>query len=75
MFERVGLEQVVSYTLPDNAASIRVMEKLGLVQGGTAEWAGLKHVWYSITAERLQSTRAETQCPTEVGHRPISRDV
>ena len=51
--ERVGLEQVVSYTRPDNAASIRVMEKLRLERGGMAQWNGSEHVWYSITADRL----------------------
>ena len=52
-FDRVGLEQVVSYTLPANTPSIRVMEKLGFEEGGVADWAGLTHVWYSITGDRL----------------------
>jgi RimJ/RimL family protein N-acetyltransferase len=61
VFERVGLEQVVTYTLPENAASVRVMEKLGLEQGGTAEWAGSEHVWYSITADRFGALELQEQ--------------
>ena len=31
-FHRVGLEEIVSFTVPDNRASRRVMEKLGMVR-------------------------------------------
>lgn len=37
---------VASWTLEDNAASRRVMEKLGFAFEGAAEWAGLPHVVY-----------------------------
>lgn len=47
-FERIGLERVLSWTLPENVASRRVMEKCGLAFGGHAEWGGLEHVWYAI---------------------------
>jgi RimJ/RimL family protein N-acetyltransferase len=47
-FERVGLDRVVSWTLPDNLASRRVMEKCGLRYRGTADWKGLEHVWYHV---------------------------
>ena len=49
-FERVRLEEVVSFALPENTASIRVMEKLGFVRGGSAPWKGKPHDWSSITA-------------------------
>jgi RimJ/RimL family protein N-acetyltransferase len=49
-FERVGLPRILSWTLPHNAASRRVMEKCGLGLRGHAEWAGLDHVWYAIEA-------------------------
>jgi RimJ/RimL family protein N-acetyltransferase len=52
-FERVGLEQVVSYTRRQNGASIRVMEKLGLERRGAVVWEGSEHVWYSIGADRI----------------------
>jgi RimJ/RimL family protein N-acetyltransferase len=51
VFDRVGLEQVVSFALPANTASIRVMEKLGLARRGEAGWKGQRHVWYSIAAQ------------------------
>ena len=57
VFRRVGLEQVVSYTSPDNTASLRVMEKLGLVRGGKTRWNGSEHVWYSITADRVPARK------------------
>ena len=47
-FERVGLERIVSWTLPDNLASVRVMEKCGLAYAGTAPWKGREHVWYQV---------------------------
>jgi len=50
VFERAGLARVVSFALPANTASLRVMQKLGLVRGGSAPWKGKPHVWYSISA-------------------------
>lgn len=49
-FERVGPRRVLSWTLPANVASRRVMEKCGLDFGGDADWAGLAHVWYAVDA-------------------------
>ena len=40
----VGLERVVSLTLPTNHASRRVMEKIGLSEVGEISHAGLPHV-------------------------------
>ena len=54
-FARAGLDRVLSWTLPHNAASRRVMEKCGLEPQGTAVWKGLEHVWYSVTAGVLPS--------------------
>jgi RimJ/RimL family protein N-acetyltransferase len=39
---------VVSFTLPENHASRRVMEKCGLVERGVADWKGRPHVWYDV---------------------------
>ena len=52
-FERVRLGRVISFALPANRASIRVMEKLGFVPGGGADWKGQPHAWYSIAADDL----------------------
>ena len=48
-FRRVGLERVVSFTLPENVVSRRVMEKCGLTYRGVAAWKGREHVWYDAT--------------------------
>ncbi len=47
-FEVLELERIISFTVPENAASRRVMEKCDLVQRGEARWRGLDHVWYAI---------------------------
>jgi len=49
-FGRVQLPRILSWTLPHNAASRRVMEKCGLELHGTTCWKGVEHVWYSLTA-------------------------
>ncbi len=56
-FERIGLRRIVSFALPQNVASTRVMEKCGMTMMGTALWAGRPHVWYAVD--------------TPAGHRPI----
>ena len=42
------LERFISFTVPKNAASLRAMEKCGLVQQGETRWSGLDHDWYAI---------------------------
>jgi ribosomal-protein-alanine N-acetyltransferase len=49
-FEAVGLPDVVSFTLPHNVASRRVMEKLGMTYERDIERAGLPHVLYRLAA-------------------------
>jgi RimJ/RimL family protein N-acetyltransferase len=44
----LGLEEVVSFTLPGNAASRRVMEHAGLRLDSEIEHAGLAHVLYRL---------------------------
>ena len=50
VFARVGLPAVVSFTLPDNIASRRVMEHCAMQERGLAAYAGREHVWYSRDA-------------------------
>lgn len=45
----IGLDRVVSLTLPENRASLRVMEKAGLTLVGEVEHAGLPHLLYELT--------------------------
>ncbi len=44
----LGLDRVVSLTLPHNIASRRVMEKIGLVCVGQVTHVGLPHVFYEM---------------------------
>ncbi len=46
-FEELGLGRIISITLPQNAASRRVMEKAGLTLRGETRWRGLDVVWYA----------------------------
>ena len=48
-FEVLALDDIVSFTLPDNAASRRVMEKLGLRYERDITHAGMPHVLYRIS--------------------------
>jgi [ribosomal protein S5]-alanine N-acetyltransferase len=49
-FDHLGLEEVVAYTLKVNAASERVMHKLGFRYERDIEYAGLPHVLYRLRA-------------------------
>jgi RimJ/RimL family protein N-acetyltransferase len=50
--ETRGLKSFISIAHRDNAASRRVMEKLGLVREGEAVWRGSPVVWYAIEAKK-----------------------
>jgi RimJ/RimL family protein N-acetyltransferase len=45
-FGPLGLDEVIAYALPDNIASLRVMEKTGFVYEREIVAAGLPHVLY-----------------------------
>jgi RimJ/RimL family protein N-acetyltransferase len=47
-FEVLGLDELVSFALPTNAASRRVMEKVGFEYERDGVWAGLAHVFYRL---------------------------
>jgi RimJ/RimL family protein N-acetyltransferase len=47
-FEWLELERIISITLPQYAASSRVMEKTGLTLRGETRWRGQDVVWYAI---------------------------
>lgn len=46
--EERGLERIISMTVPENIASWRVMEKIGLSYQGETRWRGTDVVWYAI---------------------------
>ena len=54
-FDRVGLGRIVSFTLPENTASRRVMDKCGLAYRGRVAWKGREHVWYDLKAGASRS--------------------
>ncbi len=54
-FEELGLERIISVTLPENAASRRVMEKAGLTCRGEARWKGHDVVWYAIDRDAWEA--------------------
>lgn len=47
-FERLNRNRIISIADPANAASLRVMEKLGMSPGGRARWRGTDVVWYRL---------------------------
>ena len=47
-FEEIGLESVVGIVHPENAASRRVLEKLGMTLAGPAEYFGMACCRYAI---------------------------
>ena len=55
-FGPLALRDVVSFTLPDNVASRRVMEKLGFAYERDTVHAGLPHVLYRLSAASARST-------------------
>ncbi|MGJ5814687.1 GNAT family N-acetyltransferase [Paludibaculum fermentans] len=50
-FARCGLASVISITRPENEASQRVMQRIGLRNQGRRVHAGLEHVVYTTTRE------------------------
>jgi RimJ/RimL family protein N-acetyltransferase len=51
-FDRLGLPQIFSMTLPSNRRSRAVMERCGLTPRGEIEFAGHRQVHYAIERER-----------------------
>lgn len=53
-FERVGLERIVAVAMPENTASRRIMEKLGMRYEKNVFHYGHDLVYYAITREDFQ---------------------
>lgn len=47
-FETIGLKRILGIVLPDNAASIRVLEKIGMKPEGPAQYDGFDVLRFSI---------------------------
>ena len=54
-FERAGLERIVSVAQPENAASVRVMEKIGMEHAGHTMHKGIAVVKYAAAAASARS--------------------
>jgi RimJ/RimL family protein N-acetyltransferase len=50
--DRLGLAEIVAFTLPENRASRRVLEKVGFTYERDIEWAALRHVLYRLRLVR-----------------------
>ena len=50
-FDTVGLDQIVAFAVPDNAASRRVIDKLGMTYRGEADHFGLHLVEYTLSRQ------------------------
>jgi ribosomal-protein-alanine N-acetyltransferase len=51
-FGELGMESIVAFTWTENAASLRVMEKLGMRRERGFELVGLPHLLYRATARQ-----------------------
>lgn len=68
-FEEVGLDEIVSFTVPQNARSIRVMERIGLLRDPAGDFDHprvdaaayphlVRHVFYQLTARQWREAQA-----------------
>lgn len=60
-FQYLDFNSIVSFTLPGNAASRRVMEKAGLRRERDGTWAGRPHVFYRLQRAEWSARRATSQ--------------
>ena len=51
-FTTLGIDELISYTVHENAASRAVMEKLGMTYDRDVENAGMPHVLYRLARVR-----------------------
>jgi RimJ/RimL family protein N-acetyltransferase len=58
-FDRLGLAELVCFTLPTNLPSRRVMHKVGFEYERDGDWAGRPHVFYRLSKSRWQSMTGE----------------
>jgi RimJ/RimL family protein N-acetyltransferase len=49
------LEYIISFTVPENSASRRFMQKYGLVQWGETRWKAWATFWYAIDRQEWEA--------------------
>ncbi len=54
-FQELGFNEIVCFSLPENKASIRVMEKVGFVFEKKCIYKALEHVLYRLTKEQWKT--------------------
>jgi RimJ/RimL family protein N-acetyltransferase len=57
-FEELGLERIISIAAPENLASRRVMEKLGMTVRGETRFKGYDVVWYAVDRQVCKASGA-----------------
>lgn len=60
-FHTVGLQRIVAFVFPENRASARVLEKLGLHCEGSKQYNDKELLYYSIDAQRFATLRPAKQ--------------
>lgn len=55
-FGELDLQSIISFTMPDNTASLGVMAKLGMRCEGRIEHAGLPHVLYRLSRRQTSGS-------------------
>ncbi len=71
-FERVRLERIISVAMPENAASIRIMQKLGLKLECEFENEGLRLVRYAICRPQYCSRADPSPGPSRLKKTPAA---
>jgi RimJ/RimL family protein N-acetyltransferase len=57
-FEELGLDRIISIAVPENLASRRVMEKLGMTLRGETPFKGSDVVWYAVERQVWEASGA-----------------
>ena len=57
-FEEVGLDLIIGIAVPENLASRRVMEKLGMTLRGETRFKGSDVVWYAAERQVWEASGA-----------------
>ncbi|HML24013.1 MAG TPA: GNAT family N-acetyltransferase [Aggregatilinea sp.] len=57
-FERIGLERIMALAVPENTASRRVMEKVGMTYTGMAAYYGTELACYVLSRSEYQAAAA-----------------
>ncbi|MFQ5957756.1 MAG: GNAT family N-acetyltransferase [Alphaproteobacteria bacterium] len=60
-FDDLGLDEIVAVTSPDNAASRRVLEKLGLEHRSARTVYGVEGCWYYVLSRAAWRRRRDTR--------------